>query len=256
MATQVKTDTGKDHSESSEELTDSEEEAAPAASAAQVGTREERQSGWSDPPQSETPPLRITWVLASREAWGSCVSKTNESRKLLQPSSALSPQAKPTLGKQMKTSPRKGASASATGASASSHSKAGKVTPSASLSSLALAKGTQRTDVNSSVEQESKGAAASTAGVQVRPALSGWAHSQPWWGFLGHPETLSSFHHSRGSLGGRASQGKLPWDKGWPQYTLRRQDLPLPRSKLWLRETQRAARKNPAARKRMRPQHR
>lgn len=43
VATQVKTDKGKDHAESSEESTDSEEEAALAAFAAQVGTREERQ---------------------------------------------------------------------------------------------------------------------------------------------------------------------------------------------------------------------
>lgn len=75
MATQVKTDRGKDHSESSEESTDSEEEAAPAASAAPVGTREERQSGWPDPPQSETPPLGIIWVLVSREARRSCISE-------------------------------------------------------------------------------------------------------------------------------------------------------------------------------------
>lgn len=75
MATQVKTDRGKDQSESSEESTDSEEEAAPAASAAQVGTREERQSGWPDPPQSKTPPLRIIWVLVSREARRCCISE-------------------------------------------------------------------------------------------------------------------------------------------------------------------------------------
>lgn len=50
VATQVKTKRGKGHSESSEESTDSEEEAAPAASAAQVGTREERQSGCPEHP--------------------------------------------------------------------------------------------------------------------------------------------------------------------------------------------------------------
>jgi hypothetical protein len=75
VATQVKTDRGKGHSGSSEESSDSEEEAAPAASAAQVGTREERQSGCPGPPQSETPPLRIRWVLVSKETRGSCISE-------------------------------------------------------------------------------------------------------------------------------------------------------------------------------------
>lgn len=172
VATQVKTDRGKDHSGSSEELTDSEEEAAPAASAAQVGTREERQSGCPGPPQSETPPLRIRWVLVSRETRGSCISERMSPGVFPQPSSALSPQAKPALEKQMKASSRKGTPVSATGASTSSHCKAGAVTSSASLSSLALAKGTQRPDVYSSNESESEGAAPSTPGVQVRAAFA------------------------------------------------------------------------------------
>lgn len=70
---------------------------------------------------------------------------------------------------------------------------------------------------------------------------------------LSQKELLPAPPGYRGSLGARASKGKLPWGKGWPQCTLRRQGL---RSKLWLRKTQRASRRTPAARKRMRPQHR
>ncbi|EDL09798.1 Treacher Collins Franceschetti syndrome 1, homolog, isoform CRA_a [Mus musculus] len=81
--------------------------------------------------------------------------------------------AKPALEKQMKASSRKGTPASATGASTSSHCKAGAVTSSASLSSPALAKGTQRSDVDSSSESESEGAAPSTPRVQGKSGGKG-----------------------------------------------------------------------------------
>uniref|UniRef100_A0A8C6G7S7 Treacle ribosome biogenesis factor 1 n=1 Tax=Mus spicilegus TaxID=10103 RepID=A0A8C6G7S7_MUSSI len=81
--------------------------------------------------------------------------------------------AKPALEKQMKASSRKGTPASAAGASTSSHCKAGAVTSSASLSSPALAKGTQRSDVDSSSESESEGAAPSTPRVQGKSGGKG-----------------------------------------------------------------------------------
>lgn len=84
----------------------------------------------------------------------------------------LSPQAKPAPIKQMKASPRKGTAASTIGASTSSPRKAGTKTSSASLSSLALPKGTQKPDVDSSSEWESEGAAPGTTGVQVRDAFA------------------------------------------------------------------------------------
>ncbi|XP_029327957.1 treacle protein isoform X4 [Mus caroli] len=80
--------------------------------------------------------------------------------------------AKPALEKQVKASSKKGTPASATGASTSSHCKAGVVTSSASLSSPALAKGTQRPDVDSSSESES-GAAPSTPRVQGKSGGKG-----------------------------------------------------------------------------------
>lgn len=87
---------------------------------------------------------------------------------------AVSPaKAKPALEKQRKASSRKGTPTSATGASTSSHCKAGAVTSSASLSSLALAKGTQRPDVYSSNESESEGAAPSTPRVQGKSGGKG-----------------------------------------------------------------------------------
>ncbi|EDL09804.1 Treacher Collins Franceschetti syndrome 1, homolog, isoform CRA_g [Mus musculus] len=86
---------------------------------------------------------------------------------------ASAAQAKPALEKQMKASSRKGTPASATGASTSSHCKAGAVTSSASLSSPALAKGTQRSDVDSSSESESEGAAPSTPRVQGKSGGKG-----------------------------------------------------------------------------------
>ncbi|XP_029402999.1 treacle protein isoform X2 [Mus pahari] len=85
---------------------------------------------------------------------------------------ASAAQAKPALGKQMKASLRKGTSASATGASTSSHCKAGTVTSSANLSSLALAKGTQKPHVYSSSDSES-GAAPSTPTVQGKSGGKG-----------------------------------------------------------------------------------
>ncbi|XP_029327955.1 treacle protein isoform X2 [Mus caroli] len=85
---------------------------------------------------------------------------------------ASAAQAKPALEKQVKASSKKGTPASATGASTSSHCKAGVVTSSASLSSPALAKGTQRPDVDSSSESES-GAAPSTPRVQGKSGGKG-----------------------------------------------------------------------------------
>ncbi|EDM14576.1 Treacher Collins Franceschetti syndrome 1, homolog (predicted), isoform CRA_f [Rattus norvegicus] len=81
--------------------------------------------------------------------------------------------AKPAPIKQMKASPRKGTAASTTGASASSPRKAGTKTSSASLSSLALPKGTQKPDVDSSSEWESEGAAPGTTGVQGKSGGKG-----------------------------------------------------------------------------------
>uniref|UniRef100_A0A8I6A9F9 Treacle ribosome biogenesis factor 1 n=1 Tax=Rattus norvegicus TaxID=10116 RepID=A0A8I6A9F9_RAT len=86
---------------------------------------------------------------------------------------ASAAQAKPAPIKQMKASPRKGTAASTTGASASSPRKAGTKTSSASLSSLALPKGTQKPDVDSSSEWESEGAAPGTTGVQGKSGGKG-----------------------------------------------------------------------------------
>ncbi|XP_028630082.1 treacle protein isoform X2 [Grammomys surdaster] len=86
---------------------------------------------------------------------------------------ASAAQARPALEKQMKASPRKGTSASATGASISSHCKTGTMTSSASLSSVALAKDTQRPDVDSSSEWESEGAAPATPRVQGKSGGKG-----------------------------------------------------------------------------------
>lgn len=86
---------------------------------------------------------------------------------------ASAAQAKPAPIKQMKASPRKGTAASTTGASALSPRKAGTKTSSASLSSLALPKGTQKPDVDSSSEWESEGAAPGTPGVQGKSGGKG-----------------------------------------------------------------------------------
>ncbi|XP_076768698.1 treacle protein isoform X4 [Arvicanthis niloticus] len=98
--------------------------------------------------------------------------ESTDSEEEAAPAASAAP-ARPGLEKQMKASPRKGTSASATGASISPHCKTGTMTSSASLSSLAPAKGTQTPDVDSSSEWESEGAAPATPKVQEKSGGKG-----------------------------------------------------------------------------------
>uniref|UniRef100_A0A8C6G8E0 Treacle ribosome biogenesis factor 1 n=1 Tax=Mus spicilegus TaxID=10103 RepID=A0A8C6G8E0_MUSSI len=145
-----------DASESSSEELDSDGPVSPAKAKASLAL-----------PQKVGPVATQVKTDRGKDHSGSSEESSDSEEEAAPAASAA--QAKPALEKQMKASSRKGTPASAAGASTSSHCKAGAVTSSASLSSPALAKGTQRSDVDSSSESESEGAAPSTPRVQATP---------------------------------------------------------------------------------------
>uniref|UniRef100_A0A8C6G7N9 Treacle ribosome biogenesis factor 1 n=1 Tax=Mus spicilegus TaxID=10103 RepID=A0A8C6G7N9_MUSSI len=149
-----------DASESSSEELDSDGPVSPAKAKASLAL-----------PQKVGPVATQVKTDRGKDHSGSSEESSDSEEEAAPAASAA--QAKPALEKQMKASSRKGTPASAAGASTSSHCKAGAVTSSASLSSPALAKGTQRSDVDSSSESESEGAAPSTPRVQGKSGGKG-----------------------------------------------------------------------------------